>query len=108
VEGAAIRDLFAALGPVRARRMFGGQGLYLGDRVFGIEADGEIFLKVDAATAEAFRAAGSRPFVYERGGKAYAMSYWRLPDDALDDPEAAAGWARLAVEASARGGGRKR
>ena len=30
------------------------------------------------------------------------MSYWRLPDAALDDPDEAARWGRLAVDAARR------
>lgn len=98
----AIRDLFAALGPVRTRRMFGGQGIYLGERIFAIEARGEIYLKADATTVERFRAAGSRPFAYAKNGKVATMSYWLLPDTAVDDPDEAVSWARLALEATER------
>jgi len=98
----AIRDLFAALGPVRTRRMFGGQGIYLGERIFAIEVGGELFLKADGETVDLFRAAGSRPFAYARDGKVATMSYWRMPDAALDDPDEAAVWARRAVEAAGR------
>jgi DNA transformation protein and related proteins len=102
VDPEAIRDLFASLGPVRTRRMFGGQGVYAGELMFALEADGELFLKVDDSTVPAFRAAGSRPFVYERDGRATQMSYWRLPDPALDDPDEAARWGRLGLEAARR------
>lgn len=108
MDAEAIRDLFASLGPVRIRRMFGGQGIYCGERMFALEAGGEIFLKTDAETAEAFRAAGSRPFSYARGETVTVMSYWRLPDAACDDPDEAARWARLAVEAAMRGARSKR
>jgi DNA transformation protein len=102
VDSEAIRDLFASLGPVRTRRMFGGQGVYAGEVMFALEADGELYLKVDDRTLPAFRSAGSRPFVYERDGRTTQMSYWRLPDRALDDPDEAARWGRLAMEAATR------
>ena len=98
----AIRDLFASLGPVRTRRMFGGQGVYAGELMFALESYGELYLKVDDGILPAFRSAGSRPFVYEKDGRTSQMSYWRLPDPALDDPEEAARWGRLALEAAAR------
>jgi DNA transformation protein and related proteins len=102
VDPEAIRDLFSTVGPVRIRRMFGGQGIYLGELMFALEADGELYLKADAATLEAFRAAGSRPFCYDRDGRTTQMNYWRLPDMAVDDPDEAARWARLALDAAAR------
>jgi DNA transformation protein len=104
----AISDLFAGLGPVRVRRMFGGQGIYAGELMFALEAGGELYLKADADTVEAFRAAGSTPFVYDRGGRHVEMSYWRIPAAAADDPDEASRWARLALEAARRTGAEKR
>lgn len=98
----SIRDLFAALGPVRTQRMFGGQGIYRGERFFAIEVGGELYLKADSLTIERFRAAGSRPFAYARGGKLATMGYWLLPAEGADDPEEAARWGRLALEAADR------
>ena len=100
MEREAIADLFAELGSIRTRRMFGGQGIYAGELMFPLEIGGEIYLKVDDATEPAFRSAGSRPFVYERRGRPTAMRYWRLPDATLDDPEEAARWGSLALGAA--------
>ena len=97
-----IRDLFTGLGPVRVRRMFGGQGVFLDDLMFALEARGELYLKADAETASAFERAGSIQFVYTKDGRPMPMSYWRLPDAALDDPEEASRWGRLALEAARR------
>jgi DNA transformation protein len=107
VDAADIQDLFAGLGPLRIRRMFGGQGIYSGDAMFALEAAGELYLKTDSETVGAFEAAGSRPFVYRKDGKSTAMSYWRLPEAALDDPDEAARWGRLALEAARRAAARK-
>ena len=99
----SIQDLFQDIGPVRVRSMFGGHGLYCGDQIFGLEIGGEIYLKVDDASRPAFEHAGSRPFIYQRDGrKPVAMSYWLLPNEALDDPAEAARWAKLALEAGRR------
>src|SRR5215217_6613870 len=99
----SINDLFQEIGPVRVRRMFGGGGLYSGDLIFGIVAGGEMYLKVDDFTRTAFERAGSRPFTYSREGrKPVAMSYWSMPSEAVDDPTAAARWARLAIDAGRR------
>ena len=95
-----ICDLFAGLGPIRTRKMFGGQGVYRADLMFALEAYGELYLKTDEASLEAFRTAGSRPFVYEKDGRRTQTSYWLIPDAALDDPDEAARWGRLALEAA--------
>jgi DNA transformation protein len=98
-----IQDLFAPFGEVRTRRMFGGLGIYRDGVMFALVAGGELYLKADAATAERFREAGSEPFVYEQRGRPVTISYWRLPDAALDDSEQLRNWARLAYDAALRG-----
>jgi DNA transformation protein len=99
---AFLRELLAPLGPFRARRMFGGWGVYVDDCMVGLVADGELYLKVDAVIEERFAAAGSQPFVYDGKGKPIRMSYWRAPDDALDGPDAMRPWATLALAAARR------
>lgn len=96
-------DLFAPLGPIRIRRMFGGAGIYAGDVMFGLIADDVIHIKADAALAAALEAEGSGPFVWvppsgPKAGQPIAMSYWRLPDGALDEPDAACAWGRRALD----------
>lgn len=104
----SIQDLFQDLGPVKTRRMFGGQGIYLHGQIFGLEVGGEIYLKTDEKSRERFEAAGSRAFTYMKEGKARQTSYWLLPGEAADDPAEAAGWARIALEAAARTGAGKK
>lgn len=103
MDADAIREVFRTTGPVRIRRMFGGQGVYQGELMFALEADGELYLKADRETEDTFRVLGSRPFVYEgRDGRRVTMSYWLMPESALDDPEEAAQLARIALEAARR------
>jgi DNA transformation protein len=97
-------ELLEPLGPVQARRMFGGWGLYYGGMMFGLIGEGRLYLKTDEANRPAFAAAGGEPFVYDSGkGKApVATSYWTPPTDASDDAHALLPWARRAVEAAQR------
>jgi len=99
-----LQDLFGALGRVRARSMFGGVGLYIDDLMFGLlDRDETIHLRVDDGNREAFRAAGSQPFRYAlKTGEEFEIGYWRLPEEALESPEEAAGWARGALDAAMR------
>lgn len=94
---AFLRDLFAGVGPITIRRMFGGLGLWSGDAMFALVAGGTLYMKTDAALARAYAAEGSAPFTYEGGGRRVEMSYWRLPESALDDPDEAAAWARRSL-----------
>lgn len=100
---ARIAELLEGLGPIRTRRMFGGLGVYSDDLMFGLAFGETLYLKADDETRPAFEAAGSAPFTYAmKDGSSASLRYWSLPDEAADDPEAAARWARLAVEAVLR------
>ncbi len=100
---ADIEDIFAALGKVTIKRMFGGKGIYHRGRIVAVEVQEEILLKADALSAPEFMAAGARRWTYTgRGGKAVAMPYWSIPESAFDDPDLMAGWVRLSYEAALR------
>ena len=98
-------ELFAGLGPIRIKRMFGGAGIYAGEQMFGLIVDDVIHIKADADLAQALAEEGSAPFVWTptkgpKAGQTIAMSYWSLPDAALDDPEAALAWGKRALAAA--------
>ncbi|MDH6232853.1 DNA transformation protein [Mesorhizobium soli] len=101
---ADIADLFAGLGQVSVRRMFGGKGIYFNGVIFALELRGELMLKADAESAPDFEAAGCTQWTYTGSphGKTVAMPYWSVPDGAIDDPEEMAIWARKAYEAGLR------
>ena len=95
-------ELLAPLGAVRARRMFGGHGLYCDDLFFALIAMDRLYLKTDAISQPAFAAANGEPFVYEGTGKRVTMSYWTAPPAAMDSPAEMQPWARLALAAALR------
>jgi DNA transformation protein len=98
VDAEAIRDLFAAVGAVSVRRMFGGAGIYADGVMIAIAFDGEVYLKADEHMIAAFAAEGAHPFTYatKDGTRALSKSYWSLPARLYDDPEELADWARKA------------
>ncbi len=99
---AYLLELLVPLGPVSARRMFGGVGLFLNGTMFGLIARDELYLKVGDINRAAFEAAGEAPFSYAtRDGTHTITSYWRCPPDLLDGSETFQDWARGAVEAAA-------
>ncbi|HEX5757203.1 MAG TPA: TfoX/Sxy family protein, partial [Arenimonas sp.] len=97
-----LRELLSPLGTIRAKRMFGGWGLYGNERFFAIVAEDRLYVKVDALSEPEFRAAGCEPFVFTAQGKSVAMAYWSLPDEAFDSPEDMQPWARRAYDAACR------
>lgn len=94
-------DLVSSLGPVDARRMFGGYGLYARGVMFGLLDDDELFVKTDGESRPQFVSAGCRMWVYPAAGGG-DTSYYRPPDEAHEDPEAMAPWARRGLEAALR------
>ena len=104
-----IRELFAGLGPVDVRRLFGGAGVFADGTMFALVHDGVIYLKVDADNLPAFEGEGLAPFSYlRRGERASLSSYRRMPDRLYDDPAELASWARRSLAAAHRAGTRKR
>lgn len=84
--------------PVKTKGMFGGHGLYHDGKMFGLEADGKIYFKVNDETRSDYEEADSEPFKYSsKDKKAVTMSYWLVPEDVLEDREKAVEWARKAI-----------
>lgn len=95
-------ELLSTLGTARARRMFGGHGLYIDDLFVGLISSRErLYLKADAGSRARFEAAGCEPFQYERGGELRTMpGWWTAPAEAMESPALMEPWARLALKAA--------
>jgi DNA transformation protein and related proteins len=95
--------MLTPLGPVAARAMFGGWGVYLDDLMFGLIVGDTLYFKVDAASQGTFAKAGGAAFAYERGdGATVAMSYWTPPAKAMASAAALAPWAERGLGAARR------
>ena len=90
------------LGPVSARRMFGGHGIFLDSLMFGLIADDQLYLKVDDGNRAAYEAEGLQPLTYTGKSRPIAMSYREAPSEGFDDPEVLCAWARDAYAAALR------
>lgn len=97
-----LEDSMRGLGPVSVRRMFGGAGIYADGVMFGLIADDTLYLKADEKTKRDFEAEGLGQFIHEGGGRTVAMSYWRIPERLLDDPDEMVAWARIALGVAQR------
>ena len=106
---AHLLDLLEPLGEVTAKRMFGGYGIFRDGRMFGLVADGELFLKTDAENRGDFESRDLTAFQYEmKNGKVSVMSYHHCPEEALDSPQAMRPWAESAIAAAKRSGTKKK
>ena len=99
---AHLQDLCADLGHLTARAMFGGYGIYLDGLLIGVLIEDALYLKADDQTTALFQKAGGAPYVYLGQQRPITMSYWSLPEEALESPEALQPWLRLAQEAALR------
>jgi DNA transformation protein len=97
-----VLEMLEGAGDIRARRMFGGYGVYRGDLMFGLIADDVLYLKTDEESVGLFRERGQSPFVYVKKGEATKTSYWSAPEEMFDDPEEAERWLRIACDAAVR------
>ena len=98
-----VKELFAGVGPVQIKRMFGGAGGYADGVMFLLLGNDTIHIKTDDALKVELREEGSGPFEWTpqhgpRAGETIDLGYWRLPDSALDDPDEAAVWGRKALK----------
>ncbi|MGH6922108.1 MAG: TfoX/Sxy family protein [Geminicoccaceae bacterium] len=101
-----VIESLRSLGPVGARRMFGGHGIFMDGVMFGLIADHQLYLKVDDGNRNAYEAEGLQPFSYSGQGGPIEMSYREAPSEGFDDPEVLCAWAREAYAAALRAGAR--
>ena len=102
-------ELLGALGQPRAKRMFGGHGIYVDERFIALILNDTLYLKADDETRPRFEAAGSVPFDYAtRDGQRVVMAYWAAPQDAMESPALMLPWARLAMASALRAAASKR
>ena len=103
-----IVELAQTIGPVYARAMFGGHGLFLEGLMFGLIADNELFLKADDSTIKAFTDKGLEAFTYGKKGKEFKMSYYQCPEEALESAEEMNIWANMAYTTALNAAAKKR
>jgi DNA transformation protein len=100
---AFIEEQLAPLGPVTAKRMFSGGGVFLDGLMLGLIIEDALYLKADDVNRPAFEAEGQEPFAYARtGSRTTVMSYWRAPDRLFDEPDELVAWASEAFAAALR------
>jgi DNA transformation protein len=97
-----LHEVFALFGPITTCRMFGAHGIYRDGLMFGLYAQGRLYLKTDAHNRSRFTDQGCEAFGFVQRGKKVQLSYWSAPDFILDDRELAAAWAQSAYEAALR------
>ncbi len=94
-----VKDVLSPFATITVRAMFGGYGVYT-DKMIGLIADNELYLKADMEAVVYFKACGSEPFTYQGKNKPVAMSYWKVLPEIMDEPEDLKKWFDLAVKSA--------
>lgn len=96
-----LEQLNHAVPPVRARRMFGGVGLYARELFFALLAEDTMYFKTDSSTKQEFESRGMRPF-QPFGEEGASMRYHQVPEEILEDRVALKQWAERAIGVAKR------
>ncbi|MDY0870801.1 TfoX/Sxy family protein [Dongia rigui] len=106
---AKLAPLGPTLGPMRAKPMFSGYGLYLDGIIFGLVLRETFYLKVDDENRPDFVKAGSVPFRYATRQKEVTVdSYWICPEKVFKDAAKLRAWVEKSLAASRRANARKK
>lgn len=95
-----LEEVFEEFGPIYAKKMFGGYGIYHNGIMFGLVSDNTLYLKADETTSGYFQSRGLDQFEYVKGQKIVQMSYYLAPEEVLEDPTEAKLWALRAYKAA--------
>jgi DNA transformation protein len=96
---AFVEDQIGRVTPVRSRPMFGGLGLYSGERFFAVVDDDVLYFKADDETRPQYEKRRMRPFT-PMGTP--MNGYWQVPAGVIEDVDELATWVREAVEVARR------
>lgn len=98
-----VLEMLEPVGPVAARRMFGGAGIFLDGVMFALVTREQLYFRVDDQTRGDFLEQGCEPFMYRtKKGERGLSSYYEAPDHLLDDADEMAEWGRSAADAAFR------
>ena len=106
---AFLSEQLQPLGRLNFRRMFGKTGVFRGGVMFAIVADNTLYVRVDEQNRAAFKEAQAHPPLnYAKKGELIDLSFWRVPDRLMDEPDELVEWARLALAAARRVAAKRR
>ncbi len=97
-----VVEQMQAFGPVQARCMFGGRGVFRDGLMFALIINGQLYLKADELSKPAFAAQGLTPFTYLAQGQTRSLNYYTAPAEVFDSPDALLSWTRTAYACAVR------
>jgi len=103
-----VIDSMQPLGCVHAKRMFGGHGIFLQGLMFGLIADSVLYLKADKDLENDFIVRRLEAFQYQKKNKLFKISYYQVPEEALENDDVMFEWATKSYQAAIRAADKKR
>ena len=98
-----LRDQLAPLGRITMRRMFGKTGVFCDGVMLGMVTENTLYFRVDDLNRETLKEAqSSPPLNYRKKGTLIDLSFWRVPERLIDEPDELVVWARSALAAARR------
>ena len=98
-----LRERLAPLGPVTVRRMFGKSGVFCDGVMLGMVTENTLYFRLDDGNRETFKEALAQPLLnYKKQGELIDLSFVRVPDRLIDEPDEFLVWARAAMGAARR------
>lgn len=101
-----LTGMLMPLGPVDARAMFGGWGLYIDGIMFALVAGNDPYFRADDENRDDYESLGFSCFK-PWDDKPATMPYYPLPQDLYDDPDKMLAWAERALAAARRAKAKK-
>lgn len=90
ISAEKLQDNLLPLGEINLRKMFGGHGVFIKDKMFAlVDSQGVIFFKVDDTIVSIFEDAGST--------KHGRMPYYQVPDHVISDETTLRKWAQASI-----------
>jgi DNA transformation protein len=85
--------------PVTVRRMFGMDGLYLGERFFAVVSDGRLYFRTDDESRAEYVERGMQPLQakFRPRGPKTVDRHFEVPPDILEDAALLQAWAMRAA-----------
>jgi DNA transformation protein len=103
-----VVETLRSFGPVTVRSMFGGWGIYRDSVFFALVAGDTLYFKSDDENRAQFERESPGPFTFEKKGETVVTHYYAVPEDAFEDPQVMARWARLGYAAALRAASKRR
>ena len=102
-----VLSLLTPHGPITARAMFGGYGIYYDKTIFATLVGEKLYFRVDEKNVKDYELYASEPFVVDGRKGPAIMPYLTLPDVVLHDAKQLPLWIKKAKDTSLRGQSKK-